>query len=48
MGTGITAYIRIPDLDLLTIGFVNEIFIEKSNDGQSYSLEVSKEDFDKF
>lgn len=38
----------IPDLDLLTIGLVNEIFIEKSNDGQSYSLEASQEDFDKF
>ena len=40
--------IRIPDLDLLTIGLVNEIFIEKSRDGQTYALEASQDDMDKF
>ena len=40
--------IRIPDLDLLTIGLVNEIFIEKSRDGQTFAMEASQDDMDKF
>lgn len=38
------------DLDLLTIGMVNEMFIERSNDeaADSYAREATQEDFDRF
>ena len=40
--------ISIPDLDLLTIGLVMDIWTEKGNDGVKYDRVASQEDFDKF
>ena len=40
--------ISIPDLDLLTIGLVMDIWTEKGNDGFEYSMVASQEDFDAF
>ena len=40
--------ISIPDLDLLTIGLVMDIWTEKGNDGFEYSTVASQEDFDAF
>lgn len=36
------------DLDLLTIGMVNDMFIEKANDSYKYKEIASQEDFDNF
>ena len=36
------------DLDLLTIGLVNDMFIEQDNDSVSYAYLPTQEDFDKF
>ena len=38
----------ISDLDLLTIGFVNDMFTEKNNDEYKYKEVATQEDFDKF
>ena len=40
--------ISIPDLDLLTIGLVLDIWTEKGNDGSSYATLASQADFDRF
>jgi hypothetical protein len=40
--------ISIPDLDLLTIGLVMDIWTEKGNDGTDYGYIASQEDFDAF
>ena len=40
--------ISIRDLDLLTIGMVNEMFIESSNDSVKYRELATQEDFDRF
>ena len=41
--------ISIRDLDLLTIGLVNDIYAENSNDDYKGYMEVAtQEDFDKF
>ena len=40
--------ISIRDLDLLTIGLVNDMYIEKGNDEYKYPRLASQEDFDKF
>ena len=40
--------ISIPDLDLLTIGLVLDIWTEKNNDGVKYRRIATQEDFDKF
>ena len=40
--------IRISELDLLTIGLVNDIFNEKGNDGQTFDFEATQVDFDSF
>lgn len=40
--------IRIPDLDLLTIGLIIDIWNEKGMDGQKYDLEANQADFDRF
>ena len=41
--------ISIRDLDLLTIGFVNDMYAENSNDDYKGYMEVAtQEDFDKF
>jgi len=40
--------ISIPDLDLLTIGLVMDIWTEKGNDGTQYAVRASQADFDRF
>ena len=36
------------DLDLLSIGLVNDLFIENSNDEYPYQQIATQEDFDRF
>jgi len=36
------------DLDLLTVGMVNDIFVENMNDDYDYREVASQSDFDKF
>ncbi len=36
------------DLDLLTIGLVNDMFTEKENDDFKYPYKPTQNDFDKF
>ena len=38
----------IPDLDLLTIGMVNDMYVESRNDEHKYAVVATQEDFDKF
>ena len=40
--------ISIPDLDLLTIGLVMDIWTEKGNDGETYAYTARQSDFDRF
>ena len=40
--------ISIPDLDLLTIGLVMDIWTEKGNDGTQYTVRASQGGFDRF
>lgn len=40
--------ISVRDLDLLTVGLVNDMFIENSNDDYDYPTVATQEDFDKF
>lgn len=40
--------LSLNDLDLLTIGMVNDMFIEKANDNYKYKEIASQEDFDDF
>ena len=40
--------ISIPDLDLLTIGLVMDIWTEKGNDGTEYAVRASQADYDAF
>jgi hypothetical protein len=40
--------LSLSDLDLLTIGMVNELFIEKDNDDISYDYKATQEDMNKF
>lgn len=40
--------ISIRDLDLLTIGLIIDIWIEKGNDGEKYNVLASQNDFDQF
>lgn len=40
--------ISIRDLDLLTIGMVNDMYAESSNDGAGYSVIAGQDDFDLF
>lgn len=40
--------LSIRDLDLLTIGMVNDIYAESRNDDYKYKEIASQEDFDKF
>ena len=40
--------ISIADLDLLTIGLVNDMFTERQNDEYPYKELASQEDFDRF
>lgn len=40
--------ISIRDLDLLTIGMVNDMYAESRNDEYKYATVATQEDFDKF
>ncbi len=40
--------ISLSELDLLTIGIVNDMFTEKENDEFKYSYQASQADFDSF
>ena len=40
--------ISVPDLDLLTIGLVMDIWTEKGNDGTTYATIANQADFDRF
>ncbi len=40
--------ISIRDLDLVTIGTVNDMYVESSNDSYDYSVVATQEDFDSF
>ena len=40
--------ISIRDLDLLTIGMVNDMYAESSNDGADYSVIAGQDNFDSF
>ncbi len=41
--------LNIRDLDLLTVGLVNDMFTEKANDeSDDYSVRATQEDFDNF
>lgn len=36
------------DLDLLTIGMINDMWVERSNDDYDWPTLATQEDFDKF
>ena len=40
--------LSLRDLDLLTVGMVNDIFIENSNDDCEYATVASQEEMDAF
>ena len=40
--------LSIRDLDLLTIGMVNDMYVESRNDEHKYAVVATHEDFDKF
>lgn len=40
--------LSLRDLDLLTVGMVNDMFVERSNDECEYATLASQEDFDRF
>ena len=40
--------LSIRDLDLLTIGMVNDMYVESRNDEHKYDTVATQEDFDKF
>lgn len=40
--------LSIRDLDLLTIGMVNDMYVESRNDEHKYAAVATQEDFDKF
>ena len=40
--------LNIADLDLLTIGCVNDMFNEKSRDSMEWKEQAAQSDFDKF
>lgn len=40
--------INIADLDLMTIGLVNDMFLEKSRDAIEWRQEASQADMDRF
>lgn len=40
--------LNLRDLDLLTVGMVNDIFVEKQNDEYDYQEIANQDDFDKF
>ena len=40
--------LSIRDLDLLTIGMVNDMYVESRNDECRYAVVATQEDFDRF
>ena len=40
--------LSIRDLDLLTIGMVNDMFVESRNDDYNYQILATQDDFDRF
>lgn len=40
--------LNLSDLDLLTVGLVNDMFTEKENDDFKYPYRPTQTDFDKF
>ncbi len=40
--------ISIRDLDLLTVGLVNDMYIESDNDSETYAQVATQRDFDAF
>lgn len=40
--------VSIADLELLTIGMLQDMYIEAMNDGASYARVATQEDFDQF
>jgi hypothetical protein len=40
--------LSLSDLDLLTIGMVDEMFIERDNDEATYNYKATQNDMDKF
>lgn len=40
--------VSVKDLDLLTIGLVNDMFVESQNDEYEYPELAKQDDFDKF
>lgn len=40
--------LSLRDLDLLTVGMVNDIFVENQNDGYEYDEVADQADFDAF
>ena len=40
--------LSIRDLDLLTIGMVNDMYIESRNDEHKYAVVATQKDFDQF
>lgn len=40
--------LSLPDLDLLTIGMVDDMFTERENDDLKYAYKATQADFDKF
>ena len=40
--------LSIRDLDLLTIGMVNDMYVESRNDEHKYAVVATQEDFDRF
>lgn len=40
--------ISIRDLDLLTVGLVNDMYIERDNDSQEYAQVATQKDYDQF
>lgn len=40
--------LSLRDLDLLTVGMVNDIFVEHMNDDFHYDVLATQEDFDRF
>ena len=40
--------LSMQDLDCLTIGMVNDMYTEKSNDNYEYKIVATQDDFNKF
>ena len=40
--------LSIRNLDLLTIGMVNDMYVESRNDGHKYAVVATQEDFGRF